>query len=84
MKILFLLKMFAYTSVSPAGTNSPPHRLAVAGVLDELRGMATVAAADRDGGVTSWLNWLFLHLRPVVWRGISRMPLEAPMRYLRL
>ena len=61
-------KILAHPAISFTGTNSPPHRLAVAGVLDELRGMATVAAADGKGGVTGGLNWLlFLHLRPVVW-----------------
>jgi len=69
---LFLLIILAHPPIPHASTNPPPHRLAVAGVLDELRGIGAIPASDRDGGVTSWLNWLFLHLRPVVWRGISR------------
>ena len=82
---LFLLITLAHPPVPHASTNPPPHRLAVAGVLDELRGIGAIPASDGDGGVTGGLNWLlFLHLRPVVWRGISRMTLEAPMRFLRL
>lgn len=61
-------KILAHPPVPHTSTNSPPHRLAVAGVLDELRGIGAIPASDGDGGVTGGLNWLlFLHLRSVVW-----------------
>ena len=52
--------IFAHPSVPVAGASPSPHRLAVAGVPDELGCVCTVATADGDGEVTGWVIGRFL------------------------
>ena len=63
--------MLANPSVSLAGAGSPSHRLAVAGVFDELRGVPALPATDGGGDVTFRFDKLLprhrlYHLQPVM------------------
>ena len=66
---LFHFVTSANPSVPVAGADPPPHRLAVAGVSDELRGVYALPATDGDGEVTGWVIGYFLrHRFPRVYR----------------